>query len=629
MFYNTIKKVAEASTFSDLEEYFMGNLRYLDIPPTNPDWGFNDIDDNSFSNLTELEEVFIPNNITSIGKKAFANCPKLKKIIVTAKATAKLKKGAPWGAPSTCQVIYDINATSSRSRIIDPITVPSHTTTPNPANYRIAMLDLLTKMRNYLNYINRPNFQLVNNGGIAIFGEDLAHGWTAELIQKLYGIVDAVMVEDVFYGVNANWDMADDQPSPPSITAEFIRYMDMVKNNGLTALCLDYCSTPAHVANSIRRCDELGYINHCASTRELTTIESGPIAHENADNHYRMSDIKNYIAILNSKNFTEVDSLTKALAKTNYDCIIMDISDANGILSPEQLKSIRYKANGGRRLLICYMSLGEAEVYRSYWNKAWSNYIGDDPSVPGYVPWKKAVSRCDWIAELNPQWEGNYKVKYWTDEWRTILFGEQNSYLDLICERGFDGVFLDVIDAYEYFESKGKVIPPTKKSNADQFYEFFTNVGLTPYALCGLMGNIFAESSLIPNNLENIYEKSLGMSDKEYTRAVDDGSYNNFVYDKAGYGLAQWTYHSRKKGLLNFAKEKGVSIGDMGMQLEYLWKELQEYEYMDIAKLNASKSVREASDYVLHNYERPKNQSEEVEIRRAGYAMEFYNKYYG
>ena len=168
---------------------------------------------------------------------------------------------------------------------------------------------------------------------------------------------------------------------------------------------------------------------------------------------------------------------------------------------------------------------------------------------------------------------------------------------------------------------------PNQKSNIDQFHEFFKNVGLNPYALCGLMGNIYAESKFIPNNLQNSFEKSLGMSDDEYTKAVDDGSYTNFVRDKAGYGLAQWTHWSRKEGFLNFAKASHVSIGDLNMQMNYLWKELQ--KSIDITKLNAFNSVRDASDYILHQFERPADQSEEVEIRRAGYGQEFYNKYYG
>ena len=67
------------------------------------------------------------------------------------------------------------------------------------------------------------------------------------------------------------------------------------------------------------------------------------------------------------------------------------------------------------------------------------------------------------------------------------------------------------------------------------------------------MGNIFAESGLNPMNLQNTYEKSLKNSDEEYCKAVDNGTYTNFVQDKAGWGLCQWTFWSRKENLLKFA----------------------------------------------------------------------------
>ena len=80
-----------------------------------------------------------------------------------------------------------------------------------------------------------------------------------------------------------------------------------------------------------------------------------------------------------------------------------------------------------------------------------------------------------------------------------------------------------------------------------------------------MMGNLFAESALSPINLQNTYNTKLGYSDAAYTEAVDNGKYKNFVKDSAGYGLAQWTYWSRKEALLNYAKSKGKSIGDLTM----------------------------------------------------------------
>ena len=99
--------------------------------------------------------------------------------------------------------------------------------------------------------------------------------------------------------------------------------------------------------------------------------------------------------------------------------------------------------------------------------------------------------------------------------------------------------------------------------NEKTIWNFLTGKGLNAYAVAGIMGNLYAESGLMPNNLQNTYNNKLGKTDAEYTAAVDNGSYGNFVKDSAGYGLAQWTYWSRKQALLNHAKQAGVSIADL------------------------------------------------------------------
>ena len=68
------------------------------------------------------------------------------------------------------------------------------------------------------------------------------------------------------------------------------------------------------------------------------------------------------------------------------------------------------------------------------------------------------------------------------------------------------------------------------------------------------MGNLEAESAMTPTNLQNSYESKLGMNDAEYTASVDAGVYTNFATDAAGYGLAQWTWNTRKQALLNHCK---------------------------------------------------------------------------
>lgn len=162
--------------------------------------------------------------------------------------------------------------------------------------------------------------------------------------------------------------------------------------------------------------------------------------------------------------------------------------------------------------------------------------------------------------------------------------------------------------------------------NAKTIWDFLKGKGLNDYAIAGLMGNLKAESALNPKNLQGSYEKKLGFTDETYTAAVDNGSYNNFVKDKAGYGLAQWTYWSRKQNLLNFAKSKNTSIGNLSMQLEFLWKELQGYKSV-VEMLNKATSILEASNAVLKGYERPANQGESVQKKRASYGQTYYDKY--
>ena len=137
---------------------------------------------------------------------------------------------------------------------------------------------------------------------------------------------------------------------------------------------------------------------------------------------------------------------------------------------------------------------------------------------------------------------------------------------------------------YFVFDSTGTPIYPSVESkpvidtskvdtsaiNEKTMWDFFKSKGLNDYGIAGLMGNLYAESGLRPCNLQQTYEKSLGMTDAEYTAAVDAGIYTNFIKDSAGYGLAQWTYWSLKQDMLNYFKDKKKSIGDGQTQMEFL-----------------------------------------------------------
>lgn len=162
-------------------------------------------------------------------------------------------------------------------------------------------------------------------------------------------------------------------------------------------------------------------------------------------------------------------------------------------------------------------------------------------------------------------------------------------------------------------------------ANTDTIWAYLSARVNNDYGVAGLMGNLWAESGCNPINVQN----SSGWTDQAYTDAVDNGTYTNFVNDSIGYGIAQWTFSSRKQGLYNMKLSMGVSIGNLGLQCDYLWQELQTGYVGTLDVMRNATSVRQCSDYVLANFENPEDQSEAVKVYRASLGQEMYDHYSG
>lgn len=166
-------------------------------------------------------------------------------------------------------------------------------------------------------------------------------------------------------------------------------------------------------------------------------------------------------------------------------------------------------------------------------------------------------------------------------------------------------------------------------THAEKIWDKLISAGMTKAGAAGLVGNLEAESALNSKNLQNSYEKSLGYTDESYTKAVDNGTYANFVKDCAGYGLAQWTYGARKQALLSYAKACGKSIGDLNMQLDFLLKELSESYPAVLKTLKTTDNVTTASDCVMCQYERPADTSATAKAYRASLGQKYYDMFIG
>ncbi len=244
--------------------------------------------------------------------------------------------------------------------------------------------------------------------------------------------IDGVGREDLFYGYT------DDNVATPVADRNYmLTFMNIAEANNVEVMVTDYCSTPASMYDSYYQNDAKYYISFAADHRELDNIPECPPDPYWVNNIdiASLANARNFLYLLNTDLFSDRDDFLNALRETNYDILLIDaFYDGIEALTSDEVVSLKTKAFGGARLVIAYMSIGEAENYRYYWQSGW------DTTPPS------------WLAEENPDWPGNYKVRYWVKSWQDILYGNDNSYLKKILDAGFDGVYLDIIDAYEYFE---------------------------------------------------------------------------------------------------------------------------------------------------------------------------------
>ena len=164
--------------------------------------------------------------------------------------------------------------------------------------------------------------------------------------------------------------------------------------------------------------------------------------------------------------------------------------------------------------------------------------------------------------------------------------------------------------------------------NRDKIWNYLTNnMGLTKAGAAGVLANMQVESIFEPRREEGNYDNPI--TDISYTNNVDSGSYpqSRFISDRKGYGLVQWTTSDHKQNLWDHTKSKGLSIGDMGGQLDTLNYELNQSYFSSL--LNTLKSTNSAYDAMyafLTKFENPADWNGNA-IKRGGYANDIYNHY--
>ena len=319
--------------------------------------------------------------------------------------------------------LISISSCEKDDRITEPAS--SH------KDYKQEMRNFVQNISAYAKGIN-PNFAIIPQNGAELV---ITTGDDGDLPEMDYiNAIDGIGQESLNYGYDA-----DDQSTPTSENQWMRTFLDMAKNNGTVKIMVtDYCSTLSKMDNSYSVNNSNRYVSFAADHRELDNIPNYPssIYSENSDIINDLQEAKNFLYLINPDNlFSTKQEFVDAVKNTNYDYVIMDLFYNGEEFTSAQIDELKQKANGGKRMLISYMSIGEAEDYRYYWQ---TNWILGSPSF---------------IVKENPNWQGNYVVKYWETEWQNIIFGNDSSYLKKILNQSFDGVYLDIIDAFEQFEN--------------------------------------------------------------------------------------------------------------------------------------------------------------------------------
>lgn len=296
--------------------------------------------------------------------------------------------------------------------------------------YRDAMREFVLQISEHAKKVN-PKFAVIPQNGMELVTLDGTH--KGALMTNYLNAIDGNGQESLLYG-----EPNDNSRTSTDRTNYLTGLLTISQSEGNTILITDYCRTESKVNDALESNQNSGFIPFAADERNLTSIPSYPQEpfNVNASDALKLADARNHMLLLNSSEFETKESFLNSLDQTNYDILIIDAFYNDGKqFTIDDINRLKTKKNGGKRMVISYMSIGEAEDYRYYWDLNWEF----EPPV--------------WLGEENPRWKGNYKVLYWNKDWQDLIISKEDSYLNRILNSGFDGVYMDIIDGFDYFEN--------------------------------------------------------------------------------------------------------------------------------------------------------------------------------
>ncbi|MEM0445165.1 MAG: endo alpha-1,4 polygalactosaminidase [Nitrososphaerota archaeon] len=264
----------------------------------------------------------------------------------------------------------------------------------------------------------KPGFIILPQNGpeLAFEGGDSR----APLRSSYLAAVDGFAAEEVFYF---------GQPRVSAERLEVLRRLRAYK----PVLISEYVGDEKLIQEAMERGYSESFITFVRAPNNYDYIHiPKTVPFRNGDSIQNLSQVRNFLYLINPERYPIKDAFLQALEATEFDLIIIDAQFQGEWLSASDVSRLQRKPSGERRLVLAYINIGAAEKWRYYWQPTWG------------------VGNPDWLLRPYPGYPDEVYVAYWRDEWKDIIFRREGSYLAHILEAGFDGAFLDNVEAYIY-----------------------------------------------------------------------------------------------------------------------------------------------------------------------------------
>jgi cysteinyl-tRNA synthetase, unknown class len=279
-------------------------------------------------------------------------------------------------------------------------------------DYRLVMKKLIMDISSAAKE-TRPDFGIIVNNGEELL---TVRGSISSKIDMDYiDILNGFLIESLYFGSSG----------VDSVTAAeqrnfILPYLKKLKKAGVPVLVIDYCADRVNIDASLKANKKIGFMAFPAPRRELDIVPEYSAEYD-------------FLYLLNPGSFESRQVFIDTVADTRTGLVVVDGFYGSETLTRAEVSKIAAGPDGTRPVY-AYMSVGEASDFRYYWRSSWK------------------AGRPDWLIAANPNWPGSYKVAYWDDRWKDLLLQGDSSYLSRLMEAGFNGVVLDTVDSYQYFE---------------------------------------------------------------------------------------------------------------------------------------------------------------------------------